>query len=90
MVNFKCSPTDSQMEQRQKHLEWKSAQKKNKIMTNSTNNISVDISMNSQKLEKVTSSKYLVATLCKDGTCSAEIRIRIASALAAMTELNRI
>ena len=54
------------------------------------NNISAIISMNSQKLEKVTSSKYLVATLCKDGTCSAEIRIRIASALAAMTELNRI
>ena len=48
--------------------------------------------MNGQKLEKVTSFKYLGATLCKDGTCSAEIRIRIASTLAArlMARLNRI
>ena len=61
--------------------------KKSTIVTNSLNNISADISMDSQKLEKVTSFKYLGATLCKDGTCSAEIRIRIASA---MTKLNRI
>ena len=32
---------------------------KSKIMTNSTNNISTDISMNGQKLEQVTSFKYL-------------------------------
>ena len=32
---------------------------KRKIMTNSTNNISADISMNGQKLEEVTSFKYL-------------------------------
>ena len=44
---------------------------KSKIMTNSTNNISADISMNDQKLEEVTSFKYLGATLCKDGTSSA-------------------
>ena len=42
---------------------------KNKIMTNSTNNISAYISMNGQKLEEVTSCKYLGAILCKDGTC---------------------
>ena len=30
------------------------------------------------------------ATLCKNGTCSAEVRIRIASAVAAMARLNRI
>ena len=41
---------------------------KNKLMTNSTNNISVDISMNGQKLEEVTSFEYLGATLCKDCT----------------------
>ena len=41
-----------------------------KIMTNSMN-ISADISMNGQKLEGVTSFKYLGATLCKDGICSA-------------------
>ena len=49
-----------------------------KIMTNSTNNISADISMKGQKLEEVTSFKYLRPTLCKDGTCSAEVHIRIA------------
>ena len=52
---------------------------KNKIKTNSTNNISVDISINDQKLEEVISFKYLRATLCMDGTCSAEVGIRIAS-----------
>ena len=52
--------------------------------------LSADISMNSQKLEKVTGFKYLGATLCKDGTCSTEVRIRIASAMAAMARLNRI
>ena len=41
-------------------------------MTNSTNNISADISMNSQKLEEVSSFKYLGATLYKTGTCSAK------------------
>ena len=50
----------------------------NKIITNSANNISADISVNGQKLEEVTSFKYLTATLSKDGTYSAEIRIRIA------------
>ena len=58
-------------------MERTSAQETSKIMINSTNNISADISMNSQKLEYVTSFKYLRATLCKDGTCSAEVRIRI-------------
>ena len=62
---------------------------KSKMMTNSTN-ISAYINMNGQKLEEVTSFKYLGATLCNDGTCSAEIRIRIASATAAMARLNRI
>ena len=61
-----------------------------KFLTNSTNNISADISMNGPKLEKVTSLKYLGAALCKDGSCSADVRIRIASAMAAMARLNRI
>ena len=60
---------------------------RSKIMTNSMNNTSADISMNGQKLEEVTSFKYLGATLCKDGKCSAQICIRIASAMA---RLNRI
>ena len=46
--------------------------------------------MNGQKTEEMTSFKYLGATLCKDGTCSAEVRIRIASAMAEMSRQNRI
>ena len=63
---------------------------KSKIMTNSTNNISADLSMNGYKLEEVTSFKYVGATLCKYGSCSADVRIRIASAVAAKARLNGI
>ena len=56
----------------------------------SAKDISAVISMNSQKLEQVISFKYPGATLCKNGTCSAEIWIRIASAMAAMARQNRI
>ena len=63
---------------------------KSKFMTDSMNNISADISMNSQKLEEVASFRYLGKTLCKDGTCSAEICIRIASVMPAVARLNRI
>ena len=62
---------------------------KGKIMTNSTNNISADIIMNSQKLEEVTSFKYVGATLCKYGSCSADVRIRIASAMARLNRIRR-
>ena len=51
------------------------------------NNISADISMNNQKLEEVTSFEYIGAALREDGTCSAEVRIMIASSMA---RLNRI
>ena len=64
--------------------------KKNKIMINSTNDISVDISMNSQKLEEVISFKYFGATLSKNGTCLAKIGIKTASATEAIARLNRI
>ena len=63
---------------------------KSNIMTNYTNNISTDMSMNGQKLKEVTSFMYLGATLCKDGTCSADVRIRIASKMAAMARLSSI
>ena len=65
---------------------------KSKITANSMNNISADIcmKMNSQNLEEVASFKYLGATMCKDGTCSAEVGIIIASAVVAMSRLNRI
>ena len=55
---------------------------RSKIMSNSTNNISADMSMNGQQLEEMISFKYLGATLCKDDSCSAKVRIRIATAMA--------
>ena len=55
---------------------------KSKVMVNSTNGISVNITMNGQPLEEVTSFKYLGATLSKDDTCRAEIRILVATATA--------
>ena len=64
--------------------------KMSKIITNSTNYISADISMNGHKLQEVTSFKYLGAILYKDGTCSAEVHIKIASDMAAMARLSRI
>ena len=63
---------------------------KNKTKTDSTNCIKAGINMNGRNLEEVTSFNYLGATPCKDGTCSAEVRIRIASTMAAMARLNRI
>ena len=59
-------------------------------MTNSMNNTNADISVNGQRFEEVTRLKYLRETLCKDGTFSAEVRVRIASAMAAIARLNRI
>ena len=47
--------------------------KDSNIITNSMTNISADVSTNGQKLEEVTSFKYLGATLCKDGICSAGV-----------------
>ena len=51
---------------------------KSKIMTNSMNNNSADSGMNSQTLEEVTSFKYLGSALCKNGSYSAEVSVRIA------------
>ena len=61
---------------------------KSKIQTSSSNN-SANI-MNGQRFQKVTSCKYLGTIPCKDDTCSAEICIRIDSAVTAMARLNRI
>ena len=47
---------------------------KSTIMTNSTNNIKADISMKGQKLELVTTFRYLGATLSKDGIGSAVVQ----------------
>ena len=59
---------------------------KSKIMTSTAENISVDISMNDQKLDEVTRFQHLGATLCKNGSCLAELRIGIALAMAAMPD----
>ena len=63
---------------------------KSTIMTTSTSSIGADIGINGQKLEAVTSLKYMGAIPCNDGTCSAEIRCRIDSAMTAMAGLIRI
>ena len=63
---------------------------KNKVMTNSTNNIGADIIMNGQNLEEVTSFKYLGATPGKNGLWSAEVCIRFALAMAETARPNRI
>ena len=63
---------------------------KSKVMVSSTEHITASITMNGEPLEEVSTFKYLGATLSKDGTCTAEIRIRIATATAAMARLSRI
>ncbi|KAH3885770.1 hypothetical protein DPMN_009768 [Dreissena polymorpha] len=47
-------------------------------------NTSTDITMNGEKVEEVTSFKYLDATLSNDGTSTAEVRINIAIGTASM------
>ena len=51
-----------------------------KVMVNSTNEVSVNVTMNGQPLEEVTGFEYPGATLSQDGNCRAEIRIRMATA----------
>ncbi|XP_052232178.1 uncharacterized protein LOC127845354 [Dreissena polymorpha] len=63
---------------------------KSKILANSTTNTSADITMNGKKLEEVTSFKYMGATISKDGTSTAEVRIRIAMATEAIARLSRL
>ena len=59
-------------------------------MINSANDISTNISMNRQKLEELTSFKYLGATLCTDNNCSAETCIKIVWTMTVIARLNRI
>ena len=49
-----------------------SKHRKSKIMANRMNKTSADIRMDGQKLEEVTSFKYLGATMYKDDTCQTE------------------
>ena len=61
---------------------------KSTVMVNGTKEISINITMNGQPLEEVTSFKYLGATLSNDGTCRAEIRMVTATAV--MARVNRM
>ena len=63
---------------------------KSKTMVNSTNNLQATIHMNGEQLEHVNSFTYLGAVLTQDGSCTAEIRKRIAMATSAMARLNRL
>ena len=63
---------------------------KSKVMVNSKEDSTASITMNGQQLEEVESFKYLGATLSKDGTSNSEVRIRIGSAMSAMSRLDRI
>ena len=51
---------------------------KSKVMVNSGDNTTVQISMNGQQVEEAMASKYLRATLTKDERSTAEIKIRLA------------
>ena len=64
---------------------------KSKVLNNSTSDINTGISKNSQKLKDVTSFfMYLGAIQSKDGTCSAETRMGITSAMAVKATLSRM
>ena len=62
---------------------------KTKTMTNSKNNITADLKVNDQKLENVTSFKYLGAIVSDEGS-KPEILSRIAQTTATMTKLRTI
>ena len=74
---LKTSDEEYVCEQNHSPADIEVSTEKSRIMSNSTNNISADISRNGQ-LEELTNFKYLGATLCKDGTCLADVHISIA------------
>ena len=58
-------------------------------MTSTNGSIAV-ITLNGEKLEEVTSFKYLGATLSNDCTSTAEVQIRIVMETAALTRLRSL
>ena len=58
-------------------------------MTNNTSGINTEIKVNGQKLETVTSFKYLVSVITDEGSKS-EILSRIAQTTAALTRLKPV
>ena len=59
---------------------------KTKMMTNNTSGINTEIKVNGQKLETVTSFKYLGSVIADEGS-KPEILFRIAPTTAALTRL---
>ena len=62
---------------------------KTKLMTNNTSGINTEIKVNGQKLEKVTSFKYLSSVMADEGS-KPEIPSRIAQTTAALTRLKLV
>ena len=62
---------------------------KTKLITNNTSGINTEIKVNEQKLEAVTSFKYLGLVITDEGS-KPEIRYRIAQATAALTRLKPV
>ena len=62
---------------------------KTKLMTNITSGINTEIKVNGQKLETVTSFKYLGSVITDDGS-KPEILSRIAQTTAALTRLKPV
>ena len=62
---------------------------KTKLMTNNTTGISTEIKVNGQKLETVTSFKYLGSVITDDGS-KPEILFRIIQTTAALTRLKPV
>ena len=63
--------------------------KKTKLMTNNTSGINTEIKVNGQRLETVTSFKYLGSVIADEGS-KPEILSRIAQATAALTRLKPV
>ena len=63
--------------------------KKTKLITNNTGGINTEIKVNGQKLETVTSFKYLGSVITDEGS-KPEILSRIAQATAALTRLKPV
>ena len=62
---------------------------KTKLMTNNTSGIKTEIKVNGQKLETVTSFKYLGSVIDDEGS-KADILSRIAQTTAALTRLKLV
>ena len=62
---------------------------KNKLMTNNTSGINTEIQVNRQKLETVTSFKYLGSLITDEGS-KPKLLCRIAQATAALTRLKPV